>query len=144
MTGLPKFDELRFKTDRQLIQLVNNELDLGIREARHALRSCDNRAVAEDHYLRTKRAYAEASLLMPLAGEIPEEERDRWEEKLDDLHGMLEALSTIGSTPTPSGDKIPALARALWKARGCPDGSAEEDWFQAERALRSQTACVGS
>ena len=146
MTGLPKFDELRLKTDKQLLQVVNNALDLGIREARHALRSCDNRAVAEDHYLRAKRAYAEASLLMGLAGEIPEEERVRWEEKLDDLQGMLEALSTIGSKRTPTGNKIPVLARALWKARGCPEGSPEDDWFRAERALKQREAhvvCVG-
>jgi|SRR5438093_106159 len=146
MTGLPKFDELRLKTDKQLLQVVNNALDLGIREARQALKSAENWAFAEAHYLRAKRAYAEASLLMGLAGEIPEEERVRWEEKLDDLHGMLEALSTIGSKRTPTGNKIPVLARALWKARGCPEGSPEDDWFRAERALKQREAhvvCVG-
>ena len=59
MTGLPKFDELRLKTDKQLLQVVNNALDLGIREARQALKSAENWAFAEAHYLRAKRAHAE-------------------------------------------------------------------------------------
>lgn len=34
---------------------------------------------------------------------------------------------------------IAALAHALWQARGCPDGSPEEDWFHAAEQLRSRT-----
>jgi len=34
-------------------------------------------------------------------------------------------------------DEIAALAYELWQARGCPDGSPEEDWFHAAEALRS-------
>ena len=30
---------------------------------------------------------------------------------------------------------IAALAYELWISRGCRDGSAEEDWFEAERRL---------
>ena len=33
---------------------------------------------------------------------------------------------------------ISALAYELWQARGCPDGSPEEDWFHAAEALRSR------
>jgi hypothetical protein len=33
---------------------------------------------------------------------------------------------------------IEALAHKLWEARGCPDGSPEEDWFQAVKVLRSR------
>ena len=38
--------------------------------------------------------------------------------------------------------EIAALAYDLWHARGCPDGSPEEDWLQAERQLqvRARTA----
>jgi len=36
---------------------------------------------------------------------------------------------------TPDQDQIAALAYALWEARGCPEGSPEEDWFQAEQEL---------
>jgi hypothetical protein len=32
-------------------------------------------------------------------------------------------------------EQIAALAHALWRERGCPDGSPEDDWFQAERRL---------
>ena len=30
-------------------------------------------------------------------------------------------------------------AYELWQARGCPDGSAECDWFEAERELLGRT-----
>jgi Protein of unknown function (DUF2934) len=33
---------------------------------------------------------------------------------------------------------IAALAYELWQARGCPEGSAEEDWFRAAETLRSR------
>ena len=52
---------------------------------------------------------------------------------------MLELYSAIGSTPTPAEDEIPTLARAVWRARGCPEGLPEEDWFRAERALKPKT-----
>jgi len=34
---------------------------------------------------------------------------------------------------------IAALAHELWRARGCPEGSPEEDWFHAAEELRSRT-----
>lgn len=33
---------------------------------------------------------------------------------------------------------IAALAYELWQARGCPEGSPDEDWFQAAEQLRSR------
>ncbi len=33
---------------------------------------------------------------------------------------------------------IAALAFQLWQARGCPEGSPEEDWFEAAKELRSR------
>jgi Protein of unknown function (DUF2934) len=33
---------------------------------------------------------------------------------------------------------IAALAHELWRARGCPEGSPDEDWFQAAERLRSR------
>jgi hypothetical protein len=32
---------------------------------------------------------------------------------------------------------IAALARAIWESKGCPSGSHEEDWFEAERKLKA-------
>ena len=34
--------------------------------------------------------------------------------------------------------EIATLAYELWQARGCPEGSAEEDWFHAAEILRSR------
>jgi len=36
-------------------------------------------------------------------------------------------------------DDIAALAYKLWQARGCPDGSPQEDWFDAAEQLRSHS-----
>src|SRR5258706_5909029 len=108
MAELSKFDELRIKTERQLVELINHELDFGIRESHQALSSAGTCTYAEDHYLKEKRAYCEASRLIPLVAEIPEDERDRWKARLEHLREMLEGLSVVGSTPAPAGDKTPS------------------------------------
>jgi Protein of unknown function (DUF2934) len=35
-------------------------------------------------------------------------------------------------------EDIAALAHGLWQAKGCPEGSAEIDWLNAEEELRSR------
>jgi hypothetical protein len=48
--------------------------------------------------------------------------------------------------PTKSGygistfghDDIASLAHELWQARGCPDGTSQDDWFRAAQELRSR------
>ena len=35
---------------------------------------------------------------------------------------------------------IGELAYQLWQARGCPEGTAEQDWLDAERQLRAKQA----
>jgi hypothetical protein len=35
-------------------------------------------------------------------------------------------------------EDIAALAHSLWQARGCPEGSSEEDWFRAAHELRAR------
>jgi hypothetical protein len=37
-------------------------------------------------------------------------------------------------------DEIAALAHELWQARGCPERSPDEDWFQAVKELRSRAS----
>lgn len=37
----------------------------------------------------------------------------------------------------PKHEQIASLAYALWQARGCPDGSPDIDWLQAEQELTS-------
>jgi hypothetical protein len=141
--ALCRFDQLRIKTDRQLIRLVNDALTLGIREARQALRAADGWAFGDDRHLKAERAYAEATRLIAFVAEMPVPERNRLEAQLAHLRDMLDGLLALGH-PAPTGDNVPTLARALWKARDCPEGSAEEDWFLAERALQSQLVCLGS
>jgi hypothetical protein len=41
-------------------------------------------------------------------------------------------VATFGHT------EIAALAHKLWQARGCPDGSPDEDWYRAAEELRSR------
>jgi hypothetical protein len=135
-----KFDELRHKTDKQLIQLANNELDLGIRGAHQALESVENWASAERHYRAAGRAYAQAVRLISLAKDVRDDGLTMVELRLGHLREVLAALSATSATPAE--DQIAALARALWKARGCPEGLPEQDWFRAERALKSHAACV--
>jgi DUF2934 family protein len=48
--------------------------------------------------------------------------------------------NTIGHGIAAFGhDDIAARAHELWQARGCPDGSPQEDWFHAAEQLRSRT-----
>ncbi len=136
MDGHCKFDELRMKTERELVRLIDHELDLGVREARQAL-SANNRATADGHYGRAKRAYAGVLRLIPLI----DEQQHQLEERARHLREMLGGLSVPGSTP----ENIAHLAQALWMARGCPEGSPEDDWLRAEQALKtpreSHTVC---
>ena len=135
---LTKFDKLRIKTEVQLVRLINTELDLAIRDARQALKSVDTFAVAEECNRRANKAYTTVSRLIPLVVEITEDERRSVASRVEQLQRMLEALSAIGSTPTPAEDEIGALAHAVWEAKGCPEGLPDDDWFRAERALKSR------
>jgi len=56
-------------------------------------------------------------------------------------------LPRTGDPDTSTGDRstreakqkdTAALAYRLWRARGCPEGSPDEDWFLAVEALRPQ------
>jgi hypothetical protein len=41
----------------------------------------------------------------------------------------------IRAEEATSYESIARLAYAIWEARGCKDGSPEQDWFEAERQL---------
>ena len=41
----------------------------------------------------------------------------------------------VKSATAPEPDQIASLAYALWQERGCPEGSPEADWLQAEEEL---------
>ena len=50
-------------------------------------------------------------------------------------------VTTVGHGIATFGHaEIEALAYEHWQARGCPHGSAQEDWFHAAEDLRSRAA----
>jgi hypothetical protein len=51
----------------------------------------------------------------------------------------IEPALEAPAADTGAHAQVAALAYAHWEARGCPDGSPEEDWYCAENELR-QTA----
>lgn len=55
-------------------------------------------------------------------------------------HQQTGALTTGHGIAAFGHDEIAALAHELWEARGCPDGSPEEDWFHAAEQLRSRVS----
>jgi len=140
-----KFDKLRIKTETQLVQLIDIEINLGIQDARQALKAADTRSIREAHSRRANKAYVMTKRLLPLVVDITEDERRGLESKLEYLHRMLGVLSAIQPASISSEGEIANLARAVWEARGSPQGLPEEDWFRAERALKGQresnTAC---
>jgi hypothetical protein len=51
---------------------------------------------------------------------------------------QLESKQVGRNEGSPAHKEIGTLAYSLWQARGCPEGSREEDWLNAERALNEQ------
>jgi hypothetical protein len=47
---------------------------------------------------------------------------------------------TLGRDQAPAAEQIRARALELWKARGSPEGSPEQDWLQAEADLKREAA----
>jgi hypothetical protein len=48
----------------------------------------------------------------------------------------MEAARLDAAEQPSTQNDIAQLAYALWERRGCPDGSAEIDWLEAEAQLR--------
>jgi hypothetical protein len=68
------------------------------------------------------------------APEVEEQSRSRpavVEEPAKVNHPDLTALLAV-----LEHERIAALAYFLWQQRGCPEGSPEEDWFQAQKHIR--------
>lgn len=77
MDGVCKFDQLRIKTDTELVKLITQELDLGLR------------AAAMESYPKAARTYSQAARLMRIA-KISQEERSELESRLERLAEVLE------------------------------------------------------
>jgi len=50
---------------------------------------------------------------------------------------------TAGEIPANLHEEIARLAYSYWEARGYQGGSPEEDWYRAEREIRSQIEKAG-
>jgi hypothetical protein len=106
MDSLSRFDELRIKTDNELLKVLSNELNAGLGAAFAALRSL-NPVSAEGGYRKAQRAYDDVSRLLPVAPTITERERHSLNAKLYRLRKMLEALSV----PLDGNPHADALSR---------------------------------
>ena len=53
------------------------------------------------------------------------------------------AAGSASAELTLNREEVVRLAHSYWEARGCQGGSAEEDWFRAERELRAIQANEG-
>jgi hypothetical protein len=84
--------------------------------AAHAHRSADQQSGKQDHL--TGQQHSRQAL---------EHSREAWE-RTSQLHP---GAAKFGH------DQIAARAHEIWEARGCPEGSSQEDWFRAAEELRS-------
>jgi hypothetical protein len=58
--------------------------------------------------------------------------------RTDSSAGTREQIVRSGDRTQPTSAAIAALAYELWRARGCPEGSPETDWFQAEQNRKAE------
>ena len=65
-------------------------------------------------------------------------EAQKWGKEHMAKQGMVPKLEANTNNAIPTDVEIAALAYSLWEARGRPEGTPEEDWFNAERALKAK------
>jgi hypothetical protein len=116
MDSLSRFDELRIKTDNELLEVLSNELNAGLGAAFAALRSLDP-VSAEGGYRKAQRAYDDVSRLLPVAPTVTEHERHSLNAKLYRLRKTLEALS-VQVDGNPHADELSRESR--------PESAADE------------------
>jgi hypothetical protein len=59
-------------------------------------------------------------------------------------HVSEHAAIASSAKSSPAEVTVAKLAYELWSQRGCPEGSPEHDWFQAEHLLRAGTTTIAS
>jgi hypothetical protein len=67
-----------------------------------------------------------------------EQSRQAFEHSTKAYEQSVEAHQRPRSTHEAETGEIAALAYHYWQARGCPEGSPEEDWLRAVRELESR------
>jgi hypothetical protein len=55
------------------------------------------------------------------------------------MSSVIESVKTVATVSSTEGE-IATVAYQLWLERGCPVGSDQEDWFQAEAMLKNAGA----
>jgi hypothetical protein len=94
MGELCKFDELRLKTDNELLKLLNDDVELGIAAAGKALTASEDPSSAVESYVKAKRAHTEVSRLLSLAYGSTVAEKVGLQVRLHRLSRLLEALQS--------------------------------------------------
>ncbi len=110
MGELCKFDELRLKTDNELLKLLNHQVELGIAAARESLKGVEDFSARGQSYVKARRAHTDVSRLFALAYEGPVAERVRLQLRLHRLSQMLEALQSLDFGLYPCSEDATASA----------------------------------
>jgi hypothetical protein len=94
-----KLAELRVKTDQELSQIIDNNLESALNFALTAdgQRDASDLDSAEPQRVRAEKAYAEALKLLPKVDDL--HERRRLKTKLEQVRKSLERLSTADESP---------------------------------------------
>jgi len=58
--------------------------------------------------------------------------------ELTQAAASAEAGSVRRKDDIPAHEAVSRLAYSYWEARGCEDGSADDDWYRAEAELRAR------
>ena len=92
---LSKLAELRAKTDQELVNIIDSELERGLRTAfmTEAAKEASDSDSAQLPHIRAEAAYAEALKLLPMVDD--HSERRRLEKKLRQLREALDRPSTL-------------------------------------------------
>jgi hypothetical protein len=89
-----KLDALRARTDRQLVALINYELERGLDHGRAS--STGERDRAEQHRAKAERAYTIARKLLPAIYHLSQSGRQQIEARLRGLRALLDGRSASG------------------------------------------------
>ena len=66
--------------------------------------------------------------------------KSEWKTTTEKKDGITTtSVEPIPQPKTGNQLEIIPLAYEFWQARGCPDGTPEEDWFRAEEELENRT-----
>jgi hypothetical protein len=95
-----KFARLRAKTDRQLVGIIERDLDHGLRLSRNTDAAFDGNRNSAECRLQVQQAVAEAIQLLPLVYGLSQADRYRLEAKVQQLRDSLAAWPKVQTAGT--------------------------------------------